>query len=236
MDIEQNVNHNQPSFDSLFFGAVMPTLSSTVGRTTAAIMPSLSLPGVDVHIRGKVLLMIDDNENNDSIYSSNNLLQNKDDCSKTVTAETQEFIISDSLMKNKKRKCHGNRKLQHFKRKCRARGLSEEQITSLVQTKDHTISEQSLSLPSTLTPIEVIDRRLKEFVCLHHIDLLRTVNYQVNKLKDEIYEKQLFKQLTFYYLTADQFEAIHHLTAIRTKQLKVFEQLTMFEQRILCHE
>ncbi|CAF1462144.1 unnamed protein product [Didymodactylos carnosus] len=79
---------------------------------------------------------------------------------------------------------------------------------------------------------EIIDKRLKEFVCLHHIDLLRKINYQVNKLKDNIYEKQL----SYYYLTTEQFEIINRLTTICKKQLTLFENLTMFEQRILCHK
>ena len=41
-----------------------------------------------------------------------------------------------------KAKGHGNRKLQRFKRKCRKRGLSEEAITTLIQTKHCPISEQ----------------------------------------------------------------------------------------------
>ena len=31
-----------------------------------------------------------------------------------------------------KKKCRGNRKLQHFKRKCRSRGMTEEQITEII--------------------------------------------------------------------------------------------------------
>ena len=42
---------------------------------------------------------------------------------------------------------------------------------------------QSSSCPSTmLSSLEIIDQRLKEFVRLHHLDLLRTINYQMNKL------------------------------------------------------
>ncbi len=40
---------------------------------------------------------------------------------------------------------YGNRKLQHFKRKCRACGLTEEQITTRIQNRNHTISEQLLT-------------------------------------------------------------------------------------------
>ena len=66
------------------------------------------------------------------------------------------------------------------------------------------LATQSSLCPSTLPPLEVIDTRLKEFVRLHHIDLIRTVNYQTNKLKDDIREKQLFQQLSYYYLTSEQ--------------------------------
>jgi hypothetical protein len=54
------------------------------------------------------------------------------------TGEEQQLEIG-----KRKKKCHGNRKLQHFKRKCRARGLNEEEITVLIQNRNHTISEQS---------------------------------------------------------------------------------------------
>ena len=50
----------------------------------------------------------------------------------------------------------------------------------------------------------MVDERLREFVRLHHIDLLRTVRYRVNKLKDETREKVLIKQLSYYYLNAAQ--------------------------------
>ncbi|CAF4970036.1 unnamed protein product, partial [Rotaria socialis] len=79
------------------------------------------------------------------------------------------------------------------------------------------------------------DQRLKEFVRLHHIDLVRTVNYQKHKLKDIIYEKRLFNQLSSYHLAEVQHQAINQITTIRKKQLKIFEDLTIFEQRILCH-
>ena len=51
---------------------------------------------------------------------------------------------SEARMTKRKKKCHGNRKLQHFKRKCRARGLTEEQITARIQNRRDTISEQLL--------------------------------------------------------------------------------------------
>jgi hypothetical protein len=62
-----------------------------------------------------------------------------------ITGEQQ----SESQMKTTKKKCHRNRKLQHFKRKCRARGLTEEQIKILIQNRNNTISETFLSDQTT---------------------------------------------------------------------------------------
>ena len=62
-----------------------------------------------------------------------------------IQAAFSEEQQSESQMAKRKSKCHGNRKLQHFKRKCRARGLSEEEITVLIHQRNHTISEQRLT-------------------------------------------------------------------------------------------
>ncbi|CAF1529420.1 unnamed protein product [Adineta ricciae] len=46
---ECNTDQDRPSNNSsLLFGEVMPVSSSTTGRTTAAIMLSLTYPGVDI--------------------------------------------------------------------------------------------------------------------------------------------------------------------------------------------
>jgi DNA-binding transcriptional MerR regulator len=39
-------------------------------------------------------------------------------------------------MKTSKKKCHGNRNLYHFKRKCRSRGMTEEQIAALINSRN----------------------------------------------------------------------------------------------------
>ncbi|CAF4352917.1 unnamed protein product, partial [Rotaria magnacalcarata] len=198
---------------------------------------------------------------------------------------------------NKKPKCHGNKKLQRFKRKWRTRERKKEQrftlsrlelfdkqfclhqihhlyqkyvdfglqyqiwpddIVQIIESNESDKIQKSLeeylillknrinqhenelmiqlsSCPTTLHSLETIDQRLKEFVRLHHIDLVRTVNYQKHKLKDIIYEKRLFNQLSSYHLAEVQHQAIDQITTIRKKQLKIFEDLTIFEQRILCH-
>jgi hypothetical protein len=46
-------------------------------------------------------------------------------------------------MNKKKKKCHGNRKLQYFKRKCQARSLNEEQsLARILNRTNDTIFEQ----------------------------------------------------------------------------------------------
>lgn len=60
------------------------------------------------------------------------------------TTEGRQLQQRQGPVKGKK-KCHGNRKLQHFKRKWRARGLTEEEITGLIQKRNLNISERSLN-------------------------------------------------------------------------------------------
>lgn len=65
--------------------------------------------------------------------------------------------------------------------------------------------KQSSSCPLTfLSSLEIIDLRLKEFIRLHHIDLSRTINYQVIQFKDIIYESNLFQQLSSFHLSLEQ--------------------------------
>lgn len=48
-------------------------------------------------------------------------------------------------MTTKTSKYHGNRKLQYFKRKCRKRGLNEEQIAVLINTRNDTACANTLN-------------------------------------------------------------------------------------------
>lgn len=58
---------------------------------------------------------------------------------------------------------------------------------------------QSSSRPNKLLELEIIDIRLKEFVRLHHIDLLRTIRYEKKNLEDFIYERYLLYQLSSFH-------------------------------------
>ncbi len=66
------------------------------------------------------------------------------------------------------------------------------------------LTTQSLSCPKTLITqtstisLEIIDQRLNEFVRLHHLDLVRQINYHIRKLRDSIREKQPVQELSSY--------------------------------------
>jgi len=57
-----------------------------------------------------------------------------------ISPRPRREVLTGEIQQNnavkKKSKCHGNRKLQHFKRKCRARGLNEDEIEKLIHTKN----------------------------------------------------------------------------------------------------
>jgi len=68
---------------------------------------------------------------------------------------------------------------------------------------------QSTSCPSTLPhSLERIDSRLKEFIRLHHLDILRKINYQISKLNSKIHIEKFSKQLSSFHLTAKQVPTI----------------------------
>lgn len=82
----------------------------------------------------------------------------------------------------------------------------DSHLNQLQQKFDQCTSDlvtQSLSCPKTLS-LTTVDSRLQEFVRLHHIDLTRKVNYHINKFKDNIRERKLFKDLSAYSLTTQQ--------------------------------
>ena len=66
------------------------------------------------------------------------------------------------------------------------------------------LSTQSVARPLTLLHLELIDSRLKEFVRLHHLDLTKTIHYQIGKLNANINIKKFTKQLSAFHLTTKQ--------------------------------
>ena len=51
---------------------------------------------------------------------------------------------------------------------------------------------------------EMMDDRLKEFVRLHHLDLIRLTNYQANRFRDEIQAQRWRQHLEQYAFTEEQ--------------------------------
>ncbi|CAF4149969.1 unnamed protein product [Rotaria sp. Silwood2] len=47
----------------------------------------------------------------------------------------EHLILQDSLLKKKKKKCHGNRKLQRYRRRCQAKGMNDRAIELLMLIK-----------------------------------------------------------------------------------------------------
>ncbi|CAF3195053.1 unnamed protein product [Rotaria socialis] len=76
-----------------------------------------------------------------------------------VISATQIHGEESTDIVNKKPKYHGNKKLQRFKRKWRTRGLNEEEIATLINTRTHDTSEQSLNEPMMNDEIEAFNKR-----------------------------------------------------------------------------
>jgi hypothetical protein len=83
------------------------------------------------------------------------------------------------------------------------------------QSRIELMTQSSFCPTTMLSSLEILDQRLKEFVRLHHLDLLRKINYQVNKLNNNIQIKNLSKQLSSFRLTMKQ-------VLIRIKILSIF--------------
>lgn len=66
------------------------------------------------------------------------------------------------------------------------------------------LSTQSQSCPSVFLPLDILDRRLKDFVILQRNYLLKRNSEQLARFKDLIHEKNLFQNITKHQLDADQ--------------------------------
>ena len=70
-------------------------------------------------------------------------------------------------------KCHGNRKLQHFKRKCRLRGLNEDEIMKLILKRTHersepkTVNKRKRSSPERVSKKMKISSNSNDGICFY---------------------------------------------------------------------
>ncbi|CAF4752529.1 unnamed protein product, partial [Rotaria socialis] len=102
------------------------------------------------------------NQSNDRcnlFHGSDLLLQEGQHGTVEVVSPAQIHGEESTDIDNKKPKCHGNKKLQRFKRKWRTRGLNEEEIATLINTRSHDTSEQSLNESMMNDEIETFNKR-----------------------------------------------------------------------------
>lgn len=83
-----------------------------------------------------------------------------------------------------------------------------QDYVSLLQNKidqyQNELNSQLSSHPTTLPSPQFIDIQLKEFVRLHHCDLLRAVKYQIAELNTTVSLSHLSKYLGTFELTSKQ--------------------------------
>ncbi|CAF4964931.1 unnamed protein product [Rotaria sp. Silwood1] len=110
-------------------------------------------------------------------------------------------------------------------------------ITDLKKEMDQCQTElikQSQLCPFVTLSLAQIDQSLNEFVDCQRNYLSKKNNRQLSKFKDNFHEKELFENVTKYYLTFDHNECMNELLTIREKQGEIYEELLKFEMRILC--
>jgi len=77
-------------------------------------------------------------------------------------------------------------------------------LKNKISESTYDLTTQSTLCPFITPSLETIDARLKEFIRLHHIDLCRTISYQIYKLKSQIHERDLFQQISSFDLNEEQ--------------------------------
>jgi hypothetical protein len=99
--------------------------------------------------------MADNHNHHNQLHSNGGLPQDAQGRWWEMLSPTQVFTGEQQQQQQQqiikiKKKCHGNRKLQHFKRKCRAHSLTEEEITTLINKRNSTTFEQLLNDQTTI--------------------------------------------------------------------------------------
>ncbi|CAF2817022.1 unnamed protein product [Rotaria sp. Silwood2] len=63
--------------------------------------------------------------------------------SRMQTGRQQQLILSSTKKIKRRKKCHGNRKLQRFRKKCYKRGLTKEETQHLINEYNHSHQGQN---------------------------------------------------------------------------------------------
>ncbi|CAM2729112.1 unnamed protein product [Rotaria socialis] len=89
------------------------------------------------------------------------------------------------------------------------------------------------SIPILLPSLENMDKDLTCYVLLHQNYLIKRIDQQVMRYKDEIRDRQLYQDLFTYNLTDTQRHVLEDIIHLRLTQLQIYKEFTMLEQRIL---
>jgi len=81
---------------------------------------------------------------------------------RTIPMEIDQQQQSTINETKKKKKCHGNQKLHHFKRKCRSRGMTEAQITELINTRNNNNNQINNRILSNNNKIKKTKKKKKQ--------------------------------------------------------------------------
>jgi galactitol-specific phosphotransferase system IIB component len=95
------------------------------------------------------------------------------------------------------------------------------------------IGQTQSSISILLPSIEILDNCLKEYVYLQQNYLFKSIDNQLIRYKDDIYDQKLYQQLSAYHLTTTQQQVIQQLIHLRQVQLQVYEEMIMLKERIL---
>ena len=91
------------------------------------------------------------------------------------------------------------------------------------------VSSISIWLPS----FDILDKYLKDYVCLQQNYLSKRIEKQLNLYKNNIDDQKLYQQLFIYNLTTAQQQAIEQLSHLQQAKFDVYEELIMLKERIL---
>ncbi|CAF1393936.1 unnamed protein product [Rotaria sordida] len=96
------------------------------------------------------------------------------------------------------------------------------------------LARQAQSTISILLPtLDIIDASLKNYVSLQQNYLVERMQHKIMKLKDELCDEQLYRDLFSYNFNTVQRQIIEQIIHVRTTQLQIYEEFMMLEQRIL---
>ncbi|CAM4814943.1 unnamed protein product [Rotaria magnacalcarata] len=111
--------------------------------------------------------------------------------------------------------------------------MIDDQIEQCIMELSRQAQSES-PIPILLPSLEIMDIELKKYVRVQQHHLLKRMDDQLNRCKNDIRDQHLHRQLfTYPLLTNSQRTTLEQLIHQRKVHLDVYEEFIMFEQRIL---